>query len=69
MNESIKRLEEKVAFLEHHVTQQDKVMLELAEQLRALRREIHRLQERGAAPQTPDPNAAGDIPDDRPPHY
>ena len=67
MNEHLKGLEEKIAHLEHHVTQQDKVMLELADDLARLRREVKLLRERAA------PGALGENADEaapeRPPHY
>jgi SlyX protein len=70
LNESIKRLEEKVAFLERHVTEQDKAMLEFAEELAALRREIASVRDRArssiADESVDEPN---DLPDERPPHY
>ncbi len=56
------RLEEKIAYLERHVTEQDKAMLELAEELAGLRRELKRLRDRPAGETT----AAVD---ERPPHY
>jgi SlyX protein len=66
MNDPVQRLEEKVAYLERHVTEQDKVMLELAEELAALRRELRAWRERGT-------HAAGEAPtgrdEERPPHY
>jgi len=69
LHESIQRLEEKIAFLEHHVTAQDKVMLELADELAALRREVRAWRERTSlgAPG----EVAGDSGSDpeRPPHY
>lgn len=69
LNDSIRRLEEKVAYLERHVTEQDKVMLELADELAALRRELQRLRERGA-PSGPGGLAGADeATDERPPHY
>ena len=68
MNESIKRLEEKIAYLERHVTEQDKAMLELSDELAALRRDMKTLRARaesGAAP-----GATSDDPaEERPPHY
>ncbi len=67
MSESIRRLEEKIAYLEHHVTEQDKAMLGLAGDLAQLRKELLKLRERlgGAAAGGPD-----DAPmDSRPPHY
>jgi SlyX protein len=66
LNESIKRLEEKIAHLEHHVTAQDKVMLEFAEELAVLRRELKVLRERSA--RSPSDEGA-DQAEDRPPHY
>ncbi len=66
MNEEIRRLEEKIAHLEHHVTEQDKVMLELGDQLARLRREMERLAGRiAAANNLSEPGV--DL--DRPPHY
>jgi len=67
MNDRVQRLEEKVAYLERHVTEQDKAMLELAETLARLRLELQALRERatGAAA-----GETGEDPaDDRPPHY
>ena len=69
MNESIRRLEEKIAYLERHVTEQDKVMLEFAEQLAALRRELAARHEAGATRGASDIAGAADLPDERPPHY
>ena len=71
MTESIKRLEEKIAYLERHVTEQDKAMLEMADDLTALRREMKALRERlthggsglGGHEDASDPR------DERPPHY
>ncbi len=67
MNENITRLEEKIAYLERHVTEQDKAMLEMADSIALLRRELLRLRERSAG------NAGGgEEPapaDERPPHY
>ena len=67
MNESIKHLEEKVAYLERHVTEQDKAMLELAEDLARLRREFRVQRERLAGGGTGD--GGNELPDERPPHY
>jgi SlyX protein len=68
LNESIKRLEEKIAYLERHVVEQDKAMLEFAEQLAGLRRELTALRERGARGES-ELGDAGDVADERPPHY
>jgi len=68
LNESIRRLEEKVAYLERHVTEQDKAMLELADDLARVKRELKALRERatGGTSGREDGEAA---PDERPPHY
>jgi SlyX protein len=70
LHENIRRLEEKIAYLERHVTEQDKAMLELGDELARLRRETAVLRVRLA------PDATGDSPltddqagDERPPHY
>lgn len=64
-NERIDRLEERLAWFERHVTEQDKVMLELAEDLARLRAELLILRTRG------DAGGSGELPagDERPPHY
>lgn len=68
MSDGLQRLEEKIAYLERHVVEQDKAMLEMATQLDQLRRELTGLRERVAA--TPAPDAAASPPAaDRPPHY
>jgi len=62
----IERLEERLAWLERHVTEQDKAMLEMSEDLTRLRREMLVLRDRL-------PSGGGDEPDmtahERPPHY
>ena len=67
MNERMQRLEEKIAYLERHVTEQDRAMLEFAEELDRLKKEMAALRER------PQPSGAGDPNeppgDERPPHY
>jgi SlyX protein len=65
-DERLLRLEEKIAHLERHVTEQDKAMLEMAGELAALQREVRRLRE-----PRPEPSAGGgnELPDERPPHY
>lgn len=67
MNENLRTLEEKIAYLERHVTEQDKAMLEFSDQLARLRRELKGLRERlptGAGGPTDEEPA-----DQRPPHY
>jgi SlyX protein len=68
LNESLKRLEEKIAYLERHVTEQDKAMLELGDDVIRLRRELKALRARLEA------GSAGgaetdEVRDERPPHY
>jgi SlyX protein len=68
VNETIRHLEEKIAYLEHHVTAQDKVMLELGEEIARLKRDVALL----AGRVTSGSGAAGEPPiesDERPPHY
>lgn len=73
-DERFEKVEERVAWLEHHVTQQDKAMLEMARRLDRLQAELLRLRERTAG----DPVSvgaaesaghAGDAAAERPPHY
>ena len=72
MAERTLRLEEKVAYLERHVTAQDKVMMGLNDALARVRAELRMMRERvgeggvggGAAR-----DESGDIADERPPHY
>ena len=67
MNEHVKHLEEKIAYLERHVAEQDKAMLEFAEDLARLGTEVRTLRERSIdASQTPDDAEPSD---ERPPHY
>jgi SlyX protein len=62
----IDRLEERLAWLERHVTEQDKAMLALNEELARLRAELKPLRERLAV----EPKAGEQPePDERPPHY
>ncbi len=64
----IERIEERVAWLEHHVSQQDRAMLEMAERLDRIVRELTRLRERSAAAGAAG-EAGGALPEERPPHY
>jgi SlyX protein len=67
LNERLKRLEEKLAYLERHVTEQDKAMLEMADDIARLRKELLKLRERppSGGMQESDSSAS----DERPPHY
>lgn len=68
LNESIRRLEEKIAYLERHVTEQDRAMLEMSDDITRLSREMKALRERDAGGGA---SARGEeaVPDERPPHY
>ena len=71
-DERILGLEEKVAYLERHVTAQDKVMLELGDTLTRVRAELRMMRERtgesgsGGAGTS---GEGGEPRDERPPHY
>jgi SlyX protein len=62
--ERLTRLEERYAHLQKHMGQQDKAMLELADEVKKLRKELAIL--RAAQPGGSEP---GETPDERPPHY
>lgn len=65
-NERIDRLEERLAWLQRHVTEQDKAMLEMAGQLDRMKAELLRLKQRAeSTPTVGEPNAT----EERPPHY
>jgi SlyX protein len=66
LNENVRHLEEQIAYLERHVTEQDKAMLEFADELARLRREMKSLRERLAGGASGEGEATGD---ERPPHY
>ncbi len=66
-NERIERVEERIAWLERHVVEQDKVTLALTEEVERLKGELHALRERLAAREaSPGPGSPAD---ERPPHY
>ncbi len=70
--ERMVRLEEKVAYLERHVTAQDKVMLELGDTLARVRAELRVMRERagdGGAGGGAGNEGGGEMRDERPPHY
>lgn len=68
-DERIERVEERVAWLEHHVTQQDRAMLELAERLDRVVRELTRLRERSAGAGAAGDAGGAEAAEERPPHY
>lgn len=67
MNDRLQRLEEKVAYLERHVTEQDKVMMDFGDQLAKLKQELKVLRDRSAdsSGASSDEKPANE----RPPHY
>ncbi len=68
--ESIHRLEEKIAYLERHVTEQDKAMLEMSHDIARLGRELKALRERDAGGASGGGGGdEGGARDERPPHY
>lgn len=70
MNDEIRTLQEKIAFLERHVVEQDRAMLELSEEVARVRREWLQLRSQlgpGRAGETD--SAQPDAGDERPPHY
>jgi SlyX protein len=68
MNDALQRLQEKIAYLERHVVEQDKAMLEMAERIDRLKQELAGLRER--MPAAPAHEAGGGAPAaERPPHY
>jgi SlyX protein len=68
MNTAITRLEEKIAYLERHVAEQDKAMLEMAEDLERVKKEITLLRGRIAAVAVDAPGLSV-AREERPPHY
>ena len=62
--ERLTRLEERYAHLHRHQAEQDKAMLELADEVKKLRKELALL--RAAQPGGSEP---GETADERPPHY
>lgn len=65
MADALQRLEEKIAYLERHVSEQDKAMLEMATQLDLLKRELGLMRDRMAENKSSEPLAQ----DEKPPHY
>jgi len=65
MTDALQRLEEKIAYLERHVGEQDKAMLEMAMQIDLLKRELGLMRDRLTEGKSPEPLAQ----DEKPPHY
>lgn len=68
MSDSLQQLEEKISYLERHVVEQDKAMLEMSELLERIKVELGSMRERmvDAAPGSSDETALNN---ERPPHY
>jgi SlyX protein len=68
MGDEVTRLEEKIAYLERHVVEQDKAMLEFADELARLKREVKAFAGKLASGAGTGPGE-NDLADERPPHY
>ena len=64
--QQIARLEERLSWLERHVIEQDKVMLEMSEDIMRLYRELRAMRDRQPAGGTGEPENTAN---ERPPHY
>ena len=63
--ERLTRLEERYAHLQKHLTEQDKAMLALGDELKRLKKELALMR----AQQTSQPEPGESTQDERPPHY
>jgi len=68
MSDALQQLEEKIAYLERHVVEQDKAMLELSERVERLKSELIGMRHRQAEPTLLGHDSAAPL-DERPPHY
>lgn len=66
-HERLTRVEERYAHLQRHQAEQDKVMLELAEEIARLKQELAAL--RSTSGHAPTGGAEAEPADERPPHY
>jgi len=64
--QQIARLEERLAWLERHVVEQDKVMLEMSEDMARLHRQLQALRDRQPSSAQGEPDNTAN---ERPPHY
>jgi SlyX protein len=64
-DERLALLEERLAWLQRHATEQDKAMLEQAAEIDRLKRQVAELREKTANETSGPPDAA----EERPPHY
>jgi SlyX protein len=62
------QVEERIAWLERHVVEQDRAMLEMAEMIQRLKQELMALRATGAGAPTRASEADGEA-SERPPHY
>ena len=60
----LSRLEERYAYLQKHTAEQDKVVMQLADELAKLRKELGAMRAQQHAPR-----ASDDVVDEKPPHY
>ncbi len=67
--DAARELEIKIAFLENHVAQQDRAMMELGRQLDRLERQVTRLSESMKSGEGASGGSAAAAGDERPPHY
>ena len=67
MSDSLQHLEEKIAYLERHVIEQDKEILEMSELLGRIKGELSNMRERMEDSSSGDGDAT--LSDERPPHY
>ena len=65
-NDRITDLEARFAWLERHVTEQDRAVLALSDELRRVKEELTRQRERAAGSV---PDAGPSDPSEKPPHY
>ena len=66
MDDRVRRLEEQLAYLQRHVEQQDRVVLNLARELERMRQRVERLESK---PSDEGDGSAGSPADERPPHW
>ena len=67
-DEKTRILEERIAWLQRHVAEQDKAMVQMADSLRRLEKVVATLQDR--VREAPGSGEGGVLPsDERPPHY
>lgn len=68
-DERLNRIEERIAWLERHVIQQDRAMLELGEENARLRKELTAIRGRVSTGPLPGEGDPGQLSNERPPHY